>query len=96
MKIKTTKTLHTRCNVCRSKHSTCKPSKENPDVCKYCFKKKLICVKYKPQYIEQEIVRLNQVVYEKDQEIKSLHKQLITFQLLKQQVESLFTIIELE
>ncbi|CAG8810912.1 20836_t:CDS:1, partial [Gigaspora margarita] len=51
---------------------------------------------YKPQMIEQEIVRLNQVVIDKDQEIKSLRKQLIAYRLLKQQVESLFTIIELD
>ncbi|CAG8832503.1 32723_t:CDS:2 [Gigaspora margarita] len=51
---------------------------------------------YKLQIIEQEILRLNQVVIDKDQEIKSLRKQLIAYRLLKQQVESLFTIIELD
>ncbi|CAG8854428.1 46224_t:CDS:1, partial [Gigaspora margarita] len=37
------------------------------------------------------IVRLNQVVYEKDKEIKTFKKQL-----LKQQVQQLFTIIEID
>ena len=46
--------------------------------------------------IEQKIVRLNQVVIDKDQEIKSLRKQLISYQLLKQQVQQLFTIIEID
>ena len=95
MKIKTTKTLHTWCNACCNRYSTCKLSNKPPNICKYCFKN-LICIKYKPQRIEQEIVRLNQVVIDKNQEIKSLQKQLIVYQLLKQQVESLFTIIELE
>ncbi|CAG8831587.1 8745_t:CDS:1, partial [Gigaspora margarita] len=77
-------------------HATCLPSKEKSDICEYCLKKNLMCIKYKPQYIEQEIVRLNQVVIDKDQEIKLFQKQLIAYRLLKQQVESLFTILELE
>ncbi|RIB08877.1 hypothetical protein C2G38_2210446 [Gigaspora rosea] len=46
--------------------------------------------------VENEVVRLNQLVNDKDQEIKSLKKQLIAYRLLKQQVKQLFTIIEID
>jgi hypothetical protein len=88
-------TKHTRCIECRRQHGTCEPSDE-PNTCQRCFKKNLICVKFKPQYAEQEIVRLNEIIHEKNKEIKSLNKQLITYRLLKQQVEQLFTIIEID
>ncbi|CAG8821316.1 13664_t:CDS:1, partial [Gigaspora margarita] len=47
-------------------------------------------------YIEQEIVKLNQVVHNKDKEIKTFKKQLVAYKLLKQQVQQLFTIIKID
>ncbi|RIB25200.1 hypothetical protein C2G38_2166560 [Gigaspora rosea] len=49
-----------------------------------------------PKMVEHEVVQLNQLVNDKDQEIKFLKKQLIAYKLLKQQVEQLFTIIEFD
>jgi hypothetical protein len=62
----------TRCLTCRKKRLKCESSIEFPNSCIYCLENHLICNRYKPSNIGEEIKRLNSVIYDHESRIRIL------------------------
>ena len=78
---KKTKTAKTRCLNCRNQEIKCELSIENPNICKYCFKKNLTeqdCIKIKPSCYKEEIKNLNKLLNETKLKNLELEKQILT------------------
>ncbi|CAG8814133.1 9020_t:CDS:2, partial [Gigaspora margarita] len=78
---KKTKTAKTRCLNYKKHEIKCSPSIENPNICKFCFKKNLSvqdCIKIKPSCYKEEIKNLNKLLNETKLKNLELEKQIST------------------
>ena len=78
-----TRTEKTNCLKCRKLHKSCIQSDNDPTKCEYCYDRDFDCIYFKPNKIEEEIIRLHKLVKERDEQIALLQKQLLHYNIIK-------------